>query len=119
MGSLIRFELRKILSNRAGMVACALALVMLVGITVLDVFTTETYDQSGRTCAGLEALDAYRARQESHAGNLDAARVAADLTIYDRASELAKSEEPAYSSMSSEQVLDVYGFEFWHDMRKA
>ena len=115
MGSLIRFELRKILNNRAGMVACALALVMLVGITVLDVFTTETYDQSGRTCAGLEALDAYRARQESHAGNLDAARVAADLTIYDRAYELAKSEEPAYSSMSSEQVLDVYGFEFWRD----
>ena len=94
MGSLIRFELRKILKNRAGMVACALALVMLMGITVLDVFTTETYDQSGKTCVGLEALDAYRARQESHAGKLDAARVAADLAIYDKASELAKGGEP-------------------------
>lgn len=115
MGLLIRFELRKILNNRAGMVACALALVMLVGITVLDVFTTRTYDQSGKTCAGLEALDAYRARQESHAGKLDAARVADDLAIYDRAYELAKGEEPAYSGMSSEQVLETYGFEFWRD----
>lgn len=115
MGALIRFEFKKILSNKAGMVACTLALFIIIGITLLDVFATRTYDQDGKMQSGIASIDAYRTRQLSHAGELDATRVADDLATYDRAHALAQSEDPAYSGMSSEQVLDAYGFEFWRD----
>jgi len=113
MLDLIRFELKKIVGNRAGMLACAFALLIIVGITILDAVTTQTYDLDGKTCSGLAGLDAYREKQESHAGTLDADRVAEDMAVYDRAEELAESEEPTYSDMSSEQILETYGLEFW------
>lgn len=115
MWDLIRFELKKIVGNKAGMLACGLALLIIVGITVLDVFTTQVYDKSGRTCSGLDALNAYRVRQTSHEGILDAERVAADLVTYDHAKALSESEEPAYSEMDGEQILDSYGLEFWRE----
>ena len=113
MGTLIKFELRKILGNRAGMVACMLMLLMLVGITFLDVFTTETYDLDGNVCSGLEAVEAYRAQQNSHAGVLTDERVASDLAIYDQAADLADTKAPEYKAMRSSQVYETYGYDFW------
>ena len=44
MGVLVRFELKKILNNRAGMAACALMLVMLAAIAALNLLTMDTID---------------------------------------------------------------------------
>lgn len=62
MGTLVRFELKKILGNRAGMAACALMLVMLVAVATLNRLTMDTapstYDSTQESvssdAAGLE-----------------------------------------------------------------
>ena len=115
MCDLIRFELKKILGNKAGMLACLFAIVIIVGITVLDTATTQTYDLNGQTCSGVAGLDAYREQQTSHAGELDAERVAADLAAYDRAVAMAKENDPDYSKLESEQIVEAYGLDFWRD----
>ena len=77
MGSLIRFELKKIAGNRAGMIACAVALVLLVAMSVMNVLTTGAWDlRSGEYVTGMSAQDAIRYTEEGHAGVLDDERVA-------------------------------------------
>ena len=51
MGTLVRFELKKILGNRAGMAACALMLVMLVALAT---FNRLTMDAGPRTYDGTQ-----------------------------------------------------------------
>ena len=69
MGNLIRFELRKILGNVAGMVSYALVLAMLLALTVLGYTTSETRDfLTGEVVHGAEAQRSNRDLQETHAG---------------------------------------------------
>ena len=113
MGTLIKFELRKILGNRAGMVACVLALALLSALFLVNTLTYGTRDYfTGEYVEGLEAQMANRALVESHAGQLDDAHVAADAAALDRANELIGRTEGFYD-MDSEQIIRTYGLEFW------
>ena len=103
MWMLIRFELRKIVSNRAGMVACALVLAMLVAVAALNVMTLGVRDyESGDYVHAFQAQRAIRARAERHAGTLTDERVAADAAAYDRAIELWEAQP---------ELADVGGWE--------
>lgn len=113
MGTLIRFELRKILGNRAGMAACVLALALVAAIFLLNLLTYGMRDYfTGEYVEGLQAQEANRALVETHAGVLDDAHVAADAAELDRANELIAQTEDFYDK-DSEQIIKEYGLEFW------
>ena len=113
MGALIKYELRKILGNRAGMVACLIALALLAGMTFMNLATTATRDlATGEVVEGLAAQQTYRQNEESHAGLLDDAQVADDAATLDRANQLAK-ETPGFYDLSNDEIISRYGLEFW------
>lgn len=115
MGTLIRFELRKILNNKAGMAACVFALVILAAASALNLITLGTRDfVTGEYVEGIAAQQAVKALDESHAGMLTDERVAADAAVLDRANQLAK-ETPGFYDLSSDQIISEYGFEFWQE----
>ena len=117
MGMLIRFELRKILGNKAGMVSCALVLAMLLALTVLNYTTSVTRDYfTGEVVEGAEAQQSLRALQESHAGPLTDERVAADAATLDRSNQLSE-DTLGVNELDNQQVIDTYGLEFWQQTR--
>ena len=77
MGTLIRFEIKKIVQNRAGVAACAIALILVMALSLGSVLTAGAWDaRSGSYVEGLGAWDAIRRTEQSHAGTLGNARVA-------------------------------------------
>jgi len=113
MGTLIRFELKKVLGNKAGVAACALAYALLVALAVAMLTTTSMRDHaSGRIVHGLEAQQAYRLLEESHSGLLSDERIAADVATLERANQLAK-ETPGVFDLSEQEIIDTYGLELW------
>ena len=75
MGTLITFELKKILGNKAGMVSCALVIALVLAMTVLNAMTMGAWDTStGTYVEGPQALRVRRAYAESHAGTLSRRR---------------------------------------------
>ncbi|ACV22237.1 Uncharacterised protein [Slackia heliotrinireducens] len=59
MATLIRYELKKILGNRPGMVACVLVLLMLVFANVLNLAMIQTRDiATGERIRGAAAVEA-------------------------------------------------------------
>jgi len=117
MRTLISFELKKILGNRAGMVACFLVFAMLVAVTVLNYVTTETRDMStGQVVYGAEAQQSIRKLQESHAGLLTDEQVATDAAAIDRANRLG-DEMPDLFELDNQQIIDTYGLKVWQQTR--
>lgn len=117
MGMLIRFELRKILGNKSGMVSCALVLAMLLALTVLNYTTSVTRDFfTGEVVEGAEAQQSLRALQESHAGPLTDERVAVDAATLDAANQLIE-DTPGLHELDNQQIIDTYGLEFWQQTR--
>ncbi len=117
MGVLVRFELKKILNNRAGMAACALMLVMLAAIAALNLLTMDTIDiATGELVHGPEALQAYRQMQGSHAGTLDDNRIAKDVATFDRAEQLSQ-ETKGLNDLSNQETIERYGLPFWQETR--
>ncbi|MBQ9069371.1 MAG: ABC transporter, partial [Eggerthellaceae bacterium] len=116
-GTLILFELKKILGNRAGMVACALVLAMLVAVTVLNYTSAVTRDVfTGEVVFGADAQQSIRNHEESRAGLLTDERMAADAATLDAANRLA-DETPGLVDLGNQQVIDTYGLEFWQQTR--
>ncbi len=117
MGTLVRFELKKILGNKAGMAACALVLVMLVAVATLNLLTMDTVDfATGELVHGHEAQQAYRQIQGSHAGTLDDERMAKDVATFDAADRLSQDTEGLFD-LSSQEILERYGLTFWQETR--
>jgi len=117
MGTLIRYEIKKILGNKPGMAACALILVMLVAVATANLLTMDTMDiETGELSHGIEAQQAYRHIQESHAGLLDDERIAADASTFDHANELAQDTQGFYD-LSNQEIVDKYGLQFWQETR--
>lgn len=115
MGMLVKFELRKIVGNKAGMGACALALALLAALSVLNLLTAETRDaETGALVEGIAAQSALQRAIDAHAGMLTDERVATDLVAIDRSSELA-STVVGFEGMSSEEIIAAYGLDFWRD----
>ncbi len=82
MTALVRYELRKILTNRFGMGACVLALTMLVAYCTAQIVSKETFDfDTGRYVRGTAAIALSRERSEGH-GPLTPEQVSADLATY-------------------------------------
>lgn len=117
MGSLIRFELKKIAGNRAGMIACAVALVLLVAMSVMNVLTTGAWDlRSGEYVTGMSAQDAIRYTEEGHAGVLDDERVAADIAAFDLAGNRWSQDAAYLEGLTGRQIIDEYGMDFWRNV---
>lgn len=117
MGTLIRFELKKILGNRAGMAACALVLAMLVAVAAANLLTMDSIDiETGQWVHGVDAERAYRHMQESHAGTLDDDRIAVDVATFDSADRLSKETEGLYD-LSNDEIVERYGLPFWQETR--
>lgn len=113
MGTLIKFEIRKILGNRAGMAACLAALALLAGMAFMNLATMSTRDfATGEVVEGLAAQQTYLQKEESHAGLLDDAQMAEDAATLDRANELAKGT-PGFYDLPSDEIITKYGLEFW------
>ena len=119
MGSLIGFELKKIVGNRSGMVACALMFVLLVGVAALNVATTGVRDyESGEYVQGLTAQRSLHQRAERHTGLLTDERVNADAQAYDHAIELWEQQSDLLEKGSWESAGDeaiTHGVDFWRE----
>lgn len=117
MGTLVRFEIKKILGNKAGMAACALVLVMLVTVATLNLLTMDTVDATtGELVHGPQAQQAYRQMQGSHAGTLDDDRIAKDVATFNRADRLTQKTEGLYD-LSNQEIVERYGLTFWQETR--
>lgn len=117
MGTLIKFELRKILGNKAGMAACVLAFALCMALVVGNLCTAVQRDvETSEVAQGFEAQQVFKRMALSHAGVLDDERVAADAAALDRANELASQVE-GFADMDSQQIIDALGLEFWQQTR--
>ncbi len=115
MKTLIAYELKKILGNRAGLVACFLALAFVVAVALMNVLSVQIRDvRTGEIVSGTGALEALRVMEEQRAGTLTDERVADDLATLERAQTLAATTE-GFSEMSQQDVINSYGIEFWQD----
>lgn len=111
MRSLIKFELKKMLTRRVAVVANAGALAMLLAVMALNVMQTKTEGNIGEILSGPAAIAHRREVAEARAGDLTPERVAADIAHYqDIAYEKLDPEELAeMSSMSAwEAAMDAY-----------
>ena len=98
MLSLIRFELKKMLSRRVAKVANIGVLVMLVGIMGLNVVQTKTEGNIGEILSGPAAIEHRCDVARAHAGELTPERVAADIARY---------QEIAYEKLDPEELADM------------
>ncbi|MDO4807697.1 MAG: ABC transporter permease subunit [Coriobacteriales bacterium] len=117
MGTLVKFELKKLLGNKAGMAACALMLAMLAAVAILNLATMDSIDlKTGTYVSGPKAQETHRAMQESHAGTLDDERIAVDVASFDRANRLLQ-EKPDLYDLSGQEIIKRYGLRFWQETR--
>lgn len=113
MGTLIRFELKKILGNRVGMATCVLAFGLLLVFSVLNLMTASVRDyDTGTMQSGLDAQQSLKKEIESNAGPLTDERIAQIQDEYESAKTLSESV-PDFEDLSSEQIIEKYGLEFW------
>lgn len=120
MGTLIRYELKKIVGNRAGIVACAAAFILLIAISATNILVAGAWDlRTGKYVTGMEAQDAIRFTERSHAGTLDDERVAADISAYDLAESQWSEDATHLSDLTGQQIIDEYGIDFWRDVDRV
>lgn len=120
MGTLIRFDIKKIVQNRAGVAACAIALILVMALSLGSVLTAGAWDaRSGSYVEGLGAWDAIRRTEQSHAGTLDDARVAEDMATYEEAQARWAQDADHLGSLSAQQMIDQYGIEFWREVDRV
>lgn len=120
MGTLIRYELKKIVGNRAGIVACAAAFILLIAISATNILVAGAWDlRTGKYVTGMEAQDAIRFTERSHAGTLDDERVAADISAYDLAESQWSENATHLDDLTGQQIIDEYGIDFWRDVDRV
>ena len=120
VGMLIRFELRKIMGNRAGAAACSVVLLLMIALSLGSILTAGAWDtQAGSYVEGFGAWDAIRKTEQSHAGILDGSRVAADSATYEEAKARWAQDSERLSSLSGQQIIDQYGIEFWREVDRV
>lgn len=112
MLSLIKFELKKMLTRRVAVAANAGAIVMLVAVMALNVMQARAEGNTGEILSGPEAIAHRREVAEARAGELTPERVAADIARYQEiAYERLNPEELAEMSDAAayEAVAETYG----------
>lgn len=98
MLSLIKFELKKMLTRRVAVAANAGAIVMLVAVMALNVMQARAEGNIGEILSGPEAIAHRREVAEARAGELTPERVAADIARY---------QEIAYERLNPEELADM------------
>lgn len=98
MLSLIKFELKKMLTRRVAVAANAGAIVMLVAVMALNVMQARAEGNIGETLSGPEAIAHRREVAEARAGELTPERVAADIARY---------QEIAYERLDPEELAEM------------
>ena len=96
MLTLIRYELKKILGNRAGMVVCLVVLLFLTGLPLVQYLMAYRYG-GGQAYFGLDVEAFIKEQKNSHAGVLTEERIEADLAVIEHAGEV-------YSTSSMEEM---------------
>lgn len=104
MLSLIKFELKKMLTRRVAVAANAGALVMLIAVMALNVMQTKTEGNIGEILSGPEAIAHRREVAEARAGDLTPERVAADIARY---------QEIAYERLEPEELAEMSSMSAW------
>ena len=95
MLTLIKYELKKILGNRAGMVACTVALLFLTGLPLVQYLTMDSYEGT-RIYSGLDAIAFEKEQMSSHAGPVTG----------ERAMEAHEALEQAQETLNVEMEVD-------------
>ena len=98
MLSLIKFELKKMLTRRVAVAANAGVIVMLVAVMALNVMQARAEGNTGEILSGPEAIAHRREVAEAHAGELTPERVAADIAHY---------QEIAYERLDPEELAEM------------
>ena len=98
MLSLIKFELKKMLTRRVAVAANAGAIVMLVAVMALNVMQARAEGNIGEILSGPEAIAHRREVAEARAGELTPERMAADIARY---------QEIAYERLNPEELADM------------
>ena len=98
MLSLIKFELKKMLTRRVAVAANAGAIVMLVAVMALNVMQARAEGNIGEILSGPEAIARRREVAEARAGDLTPERVAADIARY---------QEIAYERLNPEELAEM------------
>lgn len=98
MLSLIKFELKKMLTRRVAVAANVGALIMLLGIMVLNVLQTKTEGNIGEILSGPAAIEHRREVAEARAGVLTPERVANDIAHY---------QSLAYAKLDPKQLAEM------------
>ncbi|VWL91703.1 ABC-2 family transporter protein [Collinsella intestinalis] len=98
MLSLIKFELKKMLTRRVAVAANAGAIVMLVAVMALNVMQARAEGNIGEILSGPEAIAHRREVAEARAGELTPERVAADIARY---------QEIAYERLNPEELAEM------------
>lgn len=98
MLSLIKFELKKMLTRRVAVAANAGAIAMLVAVMALNVMQARAEGNAGEILSGPEAIAHRREVAEARAGELTPERVAADIAHY---------QEIAYERLNPEELADM------------
>ena len=91
MLSLIKYELKKILGNRAGMVACTVSLLFLAGLPLAQYLTMNSYEGT-RVYSGLEAVAFEKEQMNTHAGPVTGERAMEAHEALERAQETLDAE---------------------------
>lgn len=91
MLTLIKYELKKILGNRAGVVACMLALLFLVALPLLQYLMLDRYEGS-QVYHGLDAVEFDKEQMNSHAGPVTAERAMEAHEALEQAQETLNAE---------------------------
>lgn len=98
MGTLIVFELKKLISRRTAQVAGIGMLLLICLIMALNVIQQHTWMSVGEQLSGTAAIAQAKARAEIHAGVITPERVRADVDAW---------REAAYANVSPDELADV------------
>lgn len=98
MLSLIKFELKKMLTRRVAVAVNAGVLVMLIAVMALNVMQARAEGNTGEILSGPEAIARRREVAEARAGELTPERVAADIARY---------QEIAYERLDPEELAEM------------
>ncbi len=110
MFDLMGFELKKLLSRRTSLVACAGILVLLCGIMTLNIVQQKTTSNAEETLSGVAAIAQQKERACAHAGVLATERVQEEVAAY---------KELAFSKVDPAEVEGLSDAAAYAVMREA
>lgn len=98
MGSLVKFELKKMLARRIALAMNIGVIILLAGVMCLNVVQTHAEGDNGEVLSGPAAIEHRREVAMVHAGELSPERIAADIARY---------QQIAYEKLDPEALADM------------